>query len=79
MAFSVQINKLSEDPQFVYYEYGSTGMKFGKIKIAKSNGDVFLLENAESDESGSQAKRAGWKLMQHWKKGEYPDKTYWAS
>lgn len=79
MAFSVHINKSHEDNQFVYYKYGSTGMKFGLIKISKSNGDVFLIENAESDESGAQAKRAGWKLMRHWKDGELPDETYWAS
>ena len=58
MAFSVHIHKLSEDNEFVYYEYGSTGMRPGKLKIAKSNGDVYLIENADSDQSGSQAKRA---------------------
>jgi hypothetical protein len=81
MAFAVEVIKVKEENDWVYYHYRSArrDVRFGKIKIAKPTGDVFLLENAESDESGAQAKRAGWRLMQHWKKGEYPEKTYWES
>lgn len=81
MAFAVEVVKIKEEPDWVYYKYRSArrNVKFGQIRIAKSNGDVFLIENAESDESGAQAKRAGWKLIQHWTKGEYPDITYWES
>ena len=81
MAFAVEVIKVIEEADWAYYNYRSArrNVRFGQLKIAKSNGDVFLIENAESDESGAQAKRAGWRLMQHWKKGEYPDKTYWES
>lgn len=78
MAFSIHIKKISEDGKFVYYAYGSTNMKFGHIKIEKANGNTFLIELAEGDE-GAQAKRAGWALMKHWKEGEYPEETHWAS
>jgi hypothetical protein len=81
MAFAVEVIKVKEESDWVYYNYRSArrNVKFGQIKIAKSNGDIFLIEIAESDESGAQAKRAGWLLMQYWRKGEYPDKAYWES
>ena len=79
MALSIHINKLFEDANFAYYEYGSKGKKFGKLKINKSNGDVELIEEAEGDVSGVQARAASTALIKHWSKGEYPDKTYWAS
>jgi hypothetical protein len=81
MAFPVEVIKVREEMNWVLYHYRSArrNVKFGKIKIEKCHGDVFLIENAESDESGAQARRAGWKLMQHWKNGEYPEETYWES
>lgn len=78
MALSIHINKLSEDNKFVYYEYGSVGRKFGRIKIAKNSGDTILIELAEGD-GGVQARAASHALILHWKKGEYPNETYWAS
>ena len=81
MAFAVEVIKSKDDAEWVYYNYRAAkrNVRFGQIKISKSNGDVFIIENAEDDESGAQAKRAGWRLMQHWKKGEYPDETCWES
>ncbi|HEY2566590.1 MAG TPA: hypothetical protein VGH95_02615 [Candidatus Aquirickettsiella sp.] len=84
-----------EDEHFVYYTYQFTvaGDQYrsasgklrykskivrGKLKIDKRNGDVHTLELAEGD-NGMYAERAGWALMRHWKLGEYPDKTCWAS
>jgi hypothetical protein len=79
MAFSIHINKLSDNGKFVFYEYGSTGEKFGKVKIDKSNGDVHILQRAADDKSGNQATRVSWALVKHWVKQEYPDKTSWQS
>jgi hypothetical protein len=84
-----------EDNLFVYYVYryslpgekyetanGKTRFKLkevsGKLKIDKNNGDVHTIELAEGD-NGMHAQRACWALMKHWKLGEYPDKTCWAS
>jgi hypothetical protein len=84
-----------EDENFVYYIYqftlrgeeyksasGKTRYKLklvsGKLKIDKKNGDVHTLELAEGD-NGSYARCASWALMRHWKKGEYPEKTFWES
>lgn len=89
------IKTSEEDKNFVYYTYqysypireiktasGKTRYETkevnGKLKINKKNGDVHILELAEGDDGGH-AKRASWALMKHWKKGEFPDKTCWAS
>ncbi|WP_444908174.1 hypothetical protein ACJJIR_09670 [Microbulbifer sp. SSSA008] len=79
MAFSIHVVKFADEGEFVVYEYGSTGKQFGKIKIRKDNGDVLIIEPAEGDEREAQAQRAGFALMKHWRQGEFPDKTYWAS
>lgn len=84
-----------EDEYFFYYSYqfsipadeyksasGKTRYKsrvvIGKLKIDKRNGDVHTLELAEGDK-GMYAERASWALIRHWKEGEYPDETCWAS
>ena len=84
-----------EDENFVYYvyqfsipdsEYKSASGKTrytlkvvsGKLKIDKKNGDVHTIEFAESD-NGMYAQRASWALIRHWKEGEFPEKTCWAS
>lgn len=84
-----------EDEHFVYYTYQFTvaGDQYrsasgkirykskvvsGKLKIDKRNGDVHTLELAESD-NGMRAQLSAWTLIKHWKKGEFPDKTCWAS
>ena len=51
----------------------------GLLKIDKRNGDVYTLELAFGDESGIRAQRASWALIKHWKQGEFPEKSYWAS
>ena len=81
MAFAIEIIKIKEENDWVYYHYRSAkkDVDFGQIKISRLNGDVFLIENAEFDQSGAQATRAGWKLIEHWKRNEYPEKTYWES
>lgn len=80
MAFYIDIKKVSEDQEFVYYKYsGAPNKKYGLLKINKSNADVHVLEYAEDDEAGEHSKRACLKLMQHWRKGEYPAHTCWAS
>lgn len=79
MAFYIEIKKISEDNFYASYEYSSTENKVGKITIDKKTGDVYFDQLAEDDVTAAKANRAATKLMKHWQKGEYPDKTYWAS
>ena len=95
MAFCIDIFKFDQKDDFIYYiyqfsipgeEYKSASGKIryklklvtGKLKIDKRNGDVHTIELAEGDK-GLHAQRASWALIKHWKNGEYPDKTFWAS
>ena len=83
------------EPDFVYYIYqfsivvetyrnnaGKLRNKIkqvtGVIKINKQTGEIDVVELAEGDK-GSHVQRAAAALKKHWKKGEFPDKTCWAS
>jgi hypothetical protein len=48
------------------------------LKIDRINGEIRLVELAEGDKR-TYAQRATLALIKHWKKGEFPDKTFWAS
>ena len=83
------------EPGFVYYNYqfsvlaetyknkaGKLRNKFklveGTIKIDKRTGETHVIDLAEGDK-GLYAQRADSALRKHWEKGEFPDKTCWAS
>lgn len=95
MAFYIELTKTSNEQDYVYYDYefsfvaevvrnekgklrGKSKLVKGKVRICKKTGGVEILELAEGD-NGMHAQRASWALMKHWKKGEFPDKTCWAS
>lgn len=95
MAFYIEIRKLNENLNFVTYLYefrlstgavrnavgklrGSSKLVNGEIKLSKQSGDVEILKTAEGDK-GLHSQRAILAIIKHWKKGEYPDKTCWAS
>ncbi len=50
----------------------------GKIRINKITGDVDVVQLAEGD-NGIYMQRAGLALIKHWEKGEFPERTCWAS
>ena len=58
--------------QGTLYEYN------GKVSIHKKTGDFFILEQPEWDTESRIAIKVGIKLIQHWRKGEFPDITCWA-
>ena len=77
-----------ENKRFVYYNYQFSCLDdaktrtlktvIGLLKIDKRTGDVHTVKLAPNDK-GSHARCAAWALIRHWKKGEYPEKTYWES
>lgn len=85
----------SEEENFVYYSYefhviaeviknkagklrGKSKLVKGKLKINKKSGEVDVVELAEGD-NGMYVQRATLTLIKHWRQGEFPDKTCWAS
>jgi len=86
---------LNEEKNFVYYVYefqlpteavrnsagklrGTSKLVKGKIRINIQSGEVDIIDFAEGD-NGMYAQRATLALVKHWRQGEFPDKTCWAS
>lgn len=52
---------------------------FGRVKIIKVNGDVKVIDPMLDDIRGRRASATAFKLRQHWKQGNFPQATIWAS
>ena len=79
MAFYVILIKVNEDEQGVTYKFGSDSEHLGKIYLDKHQGSFQEIEAIESEKYQDILVRAEVKLRQHWKAGNFPDRTCWAS
>lgn len=79
MAFYIAIKKKSESMDHVIYEYSDSNSSPGMLKLDKASGEVSEVAPAAGDESGRRFQRAAMKVMQHWKAGDLPEETCWAS
>jgi hypothetical protein len=79
MAFYVLILKKQEDESGVTYLFGPQEDSFGTLWLDKSNGEVKELKETPTQNSQAFFQRASVKVRQCWKKGEFPEKTCWAS
>lgn len=75
----IAIRKLSEDDAHAVYSFGTTESDLRRIQIAKSSGQVELLDQSPGGEPDGVFLRVARKLEEHWAKGEYPSATCWAS
>lgn len=51
----------------------------GEMRINKKSGEVQFMALPKEDDKQAYAWRAMLALVKHWKKGELPEKTCWAS
>lgn len=79
MAFYITIKKISETSDAVIYEYFDDQSSTGRLQLTKETGDVTELLHASGDNSGRKFQRAAMKVVQHWRVGQFPDETCWAS
>lgn len=79
MGFHVLLEKESESESEVVYRFGPPELVVGKLSIRKSDGDVVELEPLPVDHAQAFFTRAVYKLLQHWQRGQFPDRTSWAS
>jgi hypothetical protein len=83
VAFYISLEKIEEDDTRAQYRFyiteNITEMTAGVIEIRKSDGHVFEIQPVAVDNFGRIFERAAWALMRHWREGEYPEKTCWAS
>jgi hypothetical protein len=78
MAIYILIRKLSEDSENAEYAFGLDESKLGTMKIEKNSGKITVTEEAPTDD-GFISQRAGRRIFLHWRDGEFPEKTCWAS
>lgn len=81
MAVYILIRKLSEtDFEAVYDYFPDTDENcFGRLLIRKVTGEIVRLIDCANDEKDFCYSRAARKVLDHQKKGEYPQTTAWAS
>ena len=79
MAFYVKITKTFEDLVSATYRFEDSAHCAGTLKFSKPDGQAVLLTPMSGDEHGYHFDRAAAKLRKHWKRGELPDFTEWAS
>lgn len=82
MAIYLKINKIGEDDHAVRYEFdsGINGCKdLGILEINRKSGDCVIVQEMIGDTNNELAGYAYRAILKHWKKGEFPDKTCWAS
>lgn len=79
MAFYIEIDKISENVDEAIYEFSDTEAGKGRLRLDKASGDVMEVVAAPGDVHGRRFQRAAVKVVGHWKEGQLPDKTCWAS
>ena len=78
MAIYIEITKVSETTQFVDYAFNEISREPGRIRISRETGTMELIEN-QANYSEFVWRRAMRRLNLHWERGEFPEKTCWAS
>ena len=74
MGMLIDIKKIKENDTEVFYSFSTPEGSFGEVSINKKTGDI-----RSDDKKEALVARVGIKLLQHWRKGEFPDITMWAS
>lgn len=78
MGLLIDIKKNSENSKEAVYSFFINYKYAGKVSIDKKSGECFIIEEPENDKESKLAIRVGSVLVEHWKKGEFPDITCWA-
>lgn len=79
MAFYILLNKEYEDELIAIYQFIASSERSGRLLLDKVSGEVKELNSISSVNSKAYFTRAAVKIRQHWKTGNLPDKTCWAS
>jgi hypothetical protein len=72
----IAIRKMREDARAADYEF-RLGERPGFLRLDKRTGTALLIDVDPRDEMAFRC--AARKLVDHWQKGEFPDRTSWAA
>jgi len=80
MGLLIDIKKIEENEEKAVYSFSTfPNGNSGKVAIHKKTGECFVIDEPEYDKESKLAVRVGIVLVEHWRKGEFPDVTCWAS
>jgi len=79
MGMYVMIRKKADDEVHAEFEFGPNENRLGRIRIDKASGEMVVLKDVPDDTKSIYSTLAQRKIHLHWKDGEYPDATCWAS
>ncbi|OCR02402.1 hypothetical protein BCD67_22285 [Oscillatoriales cyanobacterium USR001] len=79
MAFDILLLKEKEDDTSVVYHFGPDENDLGLLWLDKSSGVVKELKQTSVNNSEAFFQKAAVKIRQHWKAGDFPEETCWAS
>jgi len=74
----VVLRKSHEDERYVTYFFGPNEGNLGQIRFDKLNGETDELQPVDIDKPEAFFLRAMAKLRQHWRGGEFPERSYWS-
>ena len=79
LAFYIDLDKIEQTETYVRYIYYNRPDNAGILELNFIAGNFTEIEVAPDDPNGYLLERAAMKISKHWKKGELPEKTFWAS
>lgn len=79
MAFYIEIEKIEQTKFFVRYKYYTSPENVGVLELDLKKEKIIEIDAAPEDKNGLLFQRASMQIFKHWKNGEFPEKTYWAS
>jgi hypothetical protein len=79
MGLLIDIKKTHESRLEVFYAFSTSLGNAGEVSINKQTGEFYIISEPDKDVDSKLAIRVGVKLMQHWRNGQLPEQTCWAS
>lgn len=79
MAFYVLLLKEHEDDQYVVYKFGPHEEALGRLRLDKATGVVDEIDPVTTINPQAFFNRAAVKVRQHWRTGNFPDRSSWSS
>lgn len=79
MGLLIDIKKMKENSEEVFYSFSTPEGDFGEVGINKVSGECFVIKEPEWDKESKLATRVFRVLSGCWRKGEFPEITCWAS
>ena len=80
LGLEIHIEQTGLDESCATYSFYQVGQGPGRLMISRQTGEVTLLEAAPNETASNDIfLRAASKLTRHWRNGELPERTFWAS